>query len=188
MSGGQGMLGLIWAQAAGGVIGRGGEIPWQLPEDQSHFRACTRGAAVVMGRRTWDSLPERFRPLPGRRNIVLTRTLSWSAPGAQTAADLQSALCLAGSTEVWVIGGAAVYAEALALADRVERTEVDLEVDGDTHAPVLGEQWRQVSCDPPSGWNESRTGLRYRIGSYRRMTTPPAQPGDDGRSASAARR
>jgi dihydrofolate reductase len=182
------MLGLIWAQARGGVIGLGGTIPWHLPEDQAHFRACTLGAAVVMGRRTWDSLPDRFRPLPGRRNIVLTRRPGWTAPGAQAAADLDSALALAGDGDVWVIGGAAVYAQALRLADRVECTELDLEVEGDTHAPALDEQWRRVSCDPPSGWQVSRSGPAFRICRYERVATRTPPEPDEGRSAPVARR
>ena len=168
------VLGLIWAQAADGVIGRDGQIPWHLPEDQAHFRACTTGATVIMGRRTWDSLPDRFRPLPGRRNVVLTRRPDWSAPGAQPAPDLAAALALAGDGDAWVIGGAAVYAEALAVADRVECTEVDLDVDGDTRAPTLDDAWLPTSCDPPTGWHVSRAGPRYRIRSYRRAPAPQA--------------
>jgi dihydrofolate reductase len=162
------VLGLIWAQAAGGVIGRDGTIPWRLPEDQAHFRACTSGATVVMGRRTWDSLAERFRPLPGRRNVVLSRRPYWSAPGAEPAPDLLAALALAAGSDVWVIGGAAVYAEALPLADRVERTEIRLDVDGDTYAPPLTSDWRLVHPEPASGWSTSRTGLAFRICSFAR--------------------
>jgi dihydrofolate reductase len=160
------MIGLIWAQATGGVIGREGAIPWRLPEDQAHFRACTAGATVVMGRRTWDSLPARFRPLPDRRNVVLSRAPGWSAPGAEAAGALADALALTGEADVWVIGGAAVYAEALPLADRVERTEVDLELAGDTFAPLLDDGWRLVRREPAAGWRTSRTGLAYRICSF----------------------
>jgi dihydrofolate reductase len=164
------VIGLIWAQARGGVIGQDGAIPWRLPEDQAHFRACTLGATVVMGRRTWESLPERFRPLPGRRNVVLTRRPGWSAPGAEVAAELADALTAAPG-DVWVVGGAEVYAAALPLADRVERTEVDLEVDGDTLAPRLDAGWRLLRCDPEQGWATSRTGLRFRIASFARNVT-----------------
>jgi dihydrofolate reductase len=163
------VLGLIWAEAADGVIGRDGAIPWHVPEDAAHFRAVTTGATVVMGRRTWDSLPARFRPLPGRRNVVLTRRPGWSAEGAEPAADLAEALARAGDGDVWVIGGAEVYAAALPLADRVERTEVDLTVAGDTRAPRLGAQWRCVRRDPADGWHTSRTGVRYRIERYHRV-------------------
>jgi dihydrofolate reductase len=158
------MIGLIWAQTADGVIGADGAMPWHLPEDLAQFRLRTAGAVVVMGRRTWDSLPERFRPLPGRRNIVLTRHPGWRAPGAETAGDLATALAAAGERDVWVIGGAEVYAQALPSADRLVRTEVDLSVPGDAHAPRLdADRWRQVESDPPEGWHTSRTGVRYRV-------------------------
>jgi len=162
------VIGVIWAQAANGVIGRDGAIPWHLPEDGAHFRACTSGAAVVMGRRTWASLPERFRPLPGRRNLVLTRRPAWSAPGAEPVADLPAALALAGDADVWVMGGTQVYALALPLADRLEITELEQAFDGDTLAPPVGPLWRSARPDPPQGWHTSRTGLRYRFRTLRR--------------------
>jgi dihydrofolate reductase len=162
------VLGLIWAEAADGVIGAGGTIPWHVPEDQARFRELTVGATVIMGRRTWDSLPERFRPLPGRRNVVLTRAPGWHADGAEPAPDLAAALTLAGDGDAWVIGGAGVYAAALPLAHRVERTEVDLRVDGDTRAPRLDGAWRCVDREPAEGWLTSRTGVRYRWGRWER--------------------
>ncbi|GAB3593660.1 dihydrofolate reductase [Angustibacter peucedani] len=157
-------LGLVWAQAHDGVIGRGGTLPWHLPEDLAHFRALTRGAAVLMGRRTWDSLPERFRPLPGRRNVVLTRDPAWAAPGAEVRADLDAALdeLLAADEPVWVIGGAQVYAAALPRADRAVVTELDLAVEGDAHAPAIGDGWT-TTCEPAQGWLEAANGLRYRF-------------------------
>jgi len=162
------VIGLIWAQAANGVIGRDGGLPWHLPEDLAHFRRCTTGAAVVMGRRTWDSLPPRARPLPGRRNVVLTAQAGWTAPGAERAGDLAAALALVGDGDVWVIGGAGVYAQALPFADRVERTELAEPVDGDVRAPQLDASWEVVSAEPPQGWATSRTGLRYRFRSFGR--------------------
>lgn len=153
---------LIWAQSAGRVIGRAGTIPWRLPEDQQLFKRLTTGAAVVMGRATWESLPASVRPLPGRRNIVLTRDRSWSAPGAEVAATLAEALSAAAG-DVWVIGGAAVYAAALPHADRVVRTEIDATFDGDVHAPELDGSWQVVDRDPTSGWHTSSTGLRYAV-------------------------
>ncbi|WP_025157596.1 dihydrofolate reductase [Leifsonia aquatica] len=153
-------LALIWAEAHDRVIGADGGIPWHLPEDMRHFRELTSGSPVVMGRRTWDSLPERFRPLPGRTNIVVTRQAAWSAPGAEVAHDVEEALALAAGAEtVWVMGGAQLYAAALPLADRVEVTEVDLDVPGDTRAPALGEGWRTARGE----WQESSSGLRYRF-------------------------
>ncbi|HEY8301447.1 MAG TPA: dihydrofolate reductase [Jatrophihabitans sp.] len=149
------MIGLIWAQAAGGVIGRDNAIPWHIPEDLKHFRAVTGGSTVLMGRRTWESLPPRFRPLPGRRNLVLTRSTTWTAEGAEVVPDLDNAL----DGDVWVIGGADVYAAALSVADVLEVTEVDLDVAGDVYAPAIDDVWRVAS---DSGWQTSSTGPRFR--------------------------
>ncbi|WP_299558674.1 dihydrofolate reductase [uncultured Mycolicibacterium sp.] len=159
------MVGLIWAQSSSGVIGRGGTLPWHLPEDLAHFKEITHGHTVVMGRRTWESLPERNRPLPGRRNIVLSRAPGYAAPGAEVVADLDAAL--AAEEDIWVIGGGEVYAQALPRATRCEVTEVEIDLrreEGDALAPVLDESW--VGTVGP--WRTSRTGLRYRYHSYRR--------------------
>ncbi len=127
---------LVAAVARGGVIGRDGGIPWRLPEDMKRFRELTVGHPVVMGRRTWDSLPERFRPLPGRRNVVVTRDPTWHADGAERAGSLDNALRrLDGAPQVFVIGGAQLYAAALPLADELLMTEVELDIDGDTVFP-----------------------------------------------------
>lgn len=167
------MLGLIWAQAHDRVVGLGGDIPWQVPEDQIRFRTLTTGAAVVMGRRTWESLPDRFRPLPGRRNVVLSRSAGFVAPGAEVVSDLPAALQRVGESQVWVIGGAAVWAAALPLADVVERTEIDLTVEGDTRAPELGEGWHETCRDPADGgWLVSRTGVRYRFSTWSPRAAP----------------
>ena len=139
---------LIYARAANGVIGREGTMPWHLPEDLAHFKALTLGQPVVMGRKTWDSLPARFRPLPGRANIVVTRQPDWQAEGAQRAASLDEAFELAartGAATVWVMGGAQIYAQALGRATRVEVTEIARDYDGDAHAPVLGPEWHEVA-------------------------------------------
>jgi nitronate monooxygenase/enoyl-[acyl-carrier protein] reductase II len=129
---------IVAAVARRGVIGRENTIPWRLPEDMERFRALTTGHAVVMGRKTWDSLPERFRPLPGRRNVVVTRDPGWAAEGAERASSLDDALGrLAGEPRVFVIGGAELYGAALPIADELLLTEVDLEVEGDAHFPVL---------------------------------------------------
>ena len=127
---------LVAAVARGGVIGREGGIPWRLPEDIEHFKNLTTGHAVVMGRRTWDSLPERFRPLPGRRNVVVTRTAEWRADGAERAGSLEDALALlSDEPRVFVIGGAEIYAAALPDADELLLTEIDQDVEGDTFFP-----------------------------------------------------
>ena len=139
-------LHLIYARAANGVIGKDNRLPWHIPEDMAHFKQLTQGCPVVMGRKTWDSLPPRFRPLPGRTNIVVTRQAGWQADGAHRAGSLAKALaqCDAGKT-VWIIGGAQIYAEALPLADCVEVTEIAQDFDGDAYAPVLGAEWVETA-------------------------------------------
>ena len=162
-------LGLIWAQARGGAIGRDGVMPWHLPEDLAHFKRVTLGHPVVMGRRTWDSIEPRFRPLTGRRNIVVTRDEAWSAEGAEVAHSVGAALALACDGEVWVAGGGQLYAATIALADRLEVTEVDLAIpDADTFAPAIGPEWVLADIDPADGFHESRTGAAFRFLGYRR--------------------
>lgn len=158
------MIGLVWAQSANGVIGRGGTLPWHLPEDMKHFSSLTAGSTVLMGRRTWESLPPRFRPLPGRRNLVLSRT---PQEGAQTFPDLAQALAAA-SGDVWVIGGSAVYRAALPLADRIVVTEIREEFDGDTHAPDVGRP-----PDAVGEWLASSSGLHYRFLTWGEPRRPP---------------
>ncbi|OHV06037.1 dihydrofolate reductase [Mycobacterium talmoniae] len=161
-------LGLIWAQSTSGVIGRGGDIPWRLPEDQAHFKQLTMGHTVVMGRLTWESLPARVRPLPGRRNVVVTRQSDYTADGATVVGALPDALT---DDDTWVIGGGEIYALALPLATRCEVTEVDIDLprqDRDVVAPVLDESWLASTGE----WLTSRTGLRYRLHSYRRVSWP----------------
>jgi dihydrofolate reductase len=157
---------LIWAQAHGGVIGADGALPWHLPEDLELFRTLTTGSTVVMGRRTWESLPDRFRPLPGRTNVVLTSDPSWSADGAHRAGSVEEVL--GRGRDLWVIGGGRVYTAFLPHAERLVVTDVDTRVDGDTWAPVPGPEWRRVSRDPAEGWSTSTTGLRYAVSEYRR--------------------
>ena len=158
-------IGLVWAEASGGVIGAGGGMPWHVPEDLAHFKEVTLGAPVVMGRRTWDSLPARFRPLPGRRNIVVTRSVEWADQGAERAASLDDAVSMADADApawIWIIGGGEIFREAIGRADRLEVTELDLEVDGDTRAPARA-GWTPVAVDPPEDWRTSAGGIRYRF-------------------------
>jgi dihydrofolate reductase len=137
-------LNLIYARARNGVIGRDNTLPWHLPEDLAHFKRLTLGCPVIMGRKTWDSLPPKFRPLPGRSNIVITRQPDWHNVGAISAHGLEAALSLCAQAEhVWVIGGAQIYAQALPLATTVEVTEIDAHFEGDAYAPALGAQWRE---------------------------------------------
>jgi dihydrofolate reductase len=127
---------LVAAVARGGVIGRDGGIPWRIPQDMARFRELTMGHPVVMGRRTWESLPDRFRPLPGRGNIVVTRNADWSAQGADRAGSIEDALALLESeSRVFVIGGGEIYATALPFADELLLTEIDAEIEGDTIFP-----------------------------------------------------
>lgn len=160
------MLAAIWAQSADGVIGVDGALPWHLPEDLVRFRDLTAGHLVIMGRRTWDSLPARFRPLPGRENVVLTRSRK-DLPGATVVADVDAALAVARGRDAWVIGGAQVYAALLPHVDRLEVTDVDLVVGDGTRAPVLGGTWVPVEVGE---WRTSGTGLRYRFRSLRRAS------------------
>jgi dihydrofolate reductase len=157
---------MVWAQARGGVIGADGGLPWHLPEDLRMFRTLTTGSTVVMGRRTWESLPERFRPLPGRTNVVLTSDPGWSAAGAQRAGSVAEALDAHDS--IWVIGGGQVYAAFLPHAHRLVVTEVDLDVAGDTRAPAIGPEWHRVARTPAKGWSDSSSGLRYAVSEYGR--------------------
>ena len=159
-------IGLIWAEAHGGVIGAHGGMPWHVPEDLAHFKRTTGGEPGVMGRRTWESLPPRFRPLPGRANIVVTRQADWAAEGAVRAGSAEEALALAASDAedwIWVIGGAELFARTVDAADRLVVTELDVDVEGDTFAPPRTADWRVVSIDPPTGWRASRSGIPYRI-------------------------
>ncbi|MGW0158334.1 dihydrofolate reductase [Mycobacterium sp. NPDC003323] len=152
---------LIWAQSTSGVIGRANSIPWRLPEDQARFKELTMGQPVVMGRLTWESLPARVRPLPGRRNIVVSRDAQYAAEGAEVVTDLPADL------DGWVIGGAQLYGLALPSADRCEVTEIEVDLtrdDDDAMAPVLDESWIGTVGE----WLTSSSGLRYRFSSYLR--------------------
>ncbi|MEZ0357507.1 dihydrofolate reductase [Mycobacterium sp. SA01] len=156
-------LGLIWAQSPSGVIGRDGGIPWRLPEDLARFKELTMGHTVVMGRRTWESLPGSVRPLPGRKNVVLTRQADYMADGATVVGALDDVP----DDDMWVIGGSEVYHLALPVATRCEVTEVEIDLrpeDEDALAPVLDESWIGTSGD----WRASSSGLRYRFLSYLR--------------------
>ena len=138
---------LIYARAANGVIGKDGTMPWHLPEDLAHFKQLTLGCPVIMGRKTWDSLPARFRPLPGRSNTVITRQPDWHENGVQRSSSLREALQLHEhhNSTIWVIGGAQIYAQALPLADCVEVTEIGQDFDGDAYAPTLGPEWKEAA-------------------------------------------
>jgi len=131
----------VLARARNGVIGRDGDLPWRLPADLRHFKALTQGAPMLMGRRTFESLPGL---LPGRRHIVLTRNRAWRADGAETAYGVEDAIATAGGDRLSVVGGAEIYALLLPHADRIELTEVDDEPEGDTIVPAFAPAiWRE---------------------------------------------
>ncbi|MBU3696893.1 dihydrofolate reductase [Dechloromonas sp.] len=134
---------IIAAVAKNRVIGKDNRLLWNIPEDMAHFKALTTGQTVIMGRKTWESLPERFRPLPNRRNIVISRQADYPAPGAEVAGSLEIGLNLASTAErVFIIGGEQIYRQAMPLADRLEITEVDLEPEGDAWFPaVMPDVW-----------------------------------------------
>lgn len=135
---------LIAARARNGVIGRNNRMPWKIPGEQAYFKRMTMGHPIVMGRKTWESIG---RPLPGRRNVVVTRNREYSAPGAEAVGSLAEALALIGAVDhVFIIGGAELYAAALPHAGRVLLTEIDADFDGDTLLPPLDRaQWRETS-------------------------------------------
>ena len=140
------MLSLIAAVARNRAIGKDNQLLWHLPEDMKHFRETTRGKPVVMGRKTWESLPEKFRPLPGRQNIVVSRDPAYKAHEADLAGSLEAALTLAsGAEEIFVIGGEQLYRAALPLADRLYLTEVELAPEADAFFPELDPAaWREI--------------------------------------------
>lgn len=157
-------LSLIAAVARNGAIGRNNALLWSEPEDHKHFRRITMGCPVIMGRKTWDSLPARFRPLPGRRNIVLTRDRTWRAEGAQSAASITDALALLeGTAKAFVIGGAEVYALALPLATELVLTEIAADLHGDTFFPPWDRaQFTVTSREPHVG----ESGVSYSFVTY----------------------
>lgn len=168
-------IAIVVARARNGTIGRDNGMPWHLPEDLKHFKATTLGHAILMGRKTFDSIG---RALPGRRTVVITRNPDWRFDGCERAGSLAEAIATASrpgadpaivTDEVFVVGGAQIYAEALALADRIVMTEIDAEFDGDAFFPDLD----------PAAWREhartahrSATGLPFSIVDYRRATGP----------------
>lgn len=182
-------IGMIWAQTHTGVIGDAGAMPWHLPEDMAHFTATTRGAAVVMGRRTWESFPAKYRPLPGRQNIVITSDQHAAEQirelGGHPVASLDEGLEVASGSaaeKIWIIGGGQVYAEAVqrGLADLAVITVIKSSASGDTSAPALTEDWELTQRDPAAGTHQGANGLEYRIETHRRNrglteTTSPSR-------------
>jgi dihydrofolate reductase len=150
---------IVVARASNGGIGLGSGLPWRIPADMKHFKAVTMGTAMVMGRRTFESLPGL---LPGRRHIVLTRDSGWDAEGAETAGSAGEALALAGGEPVSVIGGAEIIALFLPLAQAVELTEVHDEPEADTFMPAFdASQWREASREDYPGYSFVRLERRH---------------------------
>lgn len=162
-------INLILAAAANGVIGANGGIPWHIPEDLARFKALTAGCPVIMGRKTWDSLPAKVRPLPGRINLVMSRQEGLKLEGALVFKTLEHALsCCVGFEDVWVIGGAQLYELALPKAVRAEVTSVDTIVEGDAFAPTFGPEWELAGQEN----HISSAGQRFTYNTlHKRLTT-----------------
>jgi dihydrofolate reductase len=155
-------ISLVVAVSKNGVIGRDGGLPWHISSDLKRFKEITMGKPVIMGRKTWESLPKR--PLPGRRNIVLTRAAQAIGEGAETVASPAKALALVQDVEeVCVIGGGEIYRQFLPVAHRIYLTEVDLEVDGDTQFPALDSSWKEVSREVYPRGEKDSAGFVLRV-------------------------
>jgi dihydrofolate reductase len=160
-------LHLIFARAAHGVIGFNNALPWHLPEDLAHFKRTTLGCPVIMGRKTWDSLPHKFRPLPGRLNIVVTRQSGWQAAGALCAHSLPEAMALCpANSDAWVIGGAEIYTLALPLASTAVVTDIEASFEGDAYAPQFGPEWTETA----RARQVSSTGLNFSFITYSKIS------------------
>ena len=160
------MLALIAACGRGRVIGIDNRLPWHLPEDMKFFRETTRGKPVIMGRKTWESLPDAFRPLPGRLNIVVSRNAGFQAAGGTVVGSLPEALSAARDANIaFVIGGAELYRQSLPLADRLILTEIDQDYPGDAFFPPFSmDEWTETSRQP----QVSATGLPFAFVTYER--------------------
>ena len=160
-------LHLIYARSRNNVIGVNGDLPWHLPEDLAHFKRTTLGQPVIMGRVTWQSIPEKFRPLPGRANVVVSRQAGFDAPGAQVVNSLQAAMGLFSDHEVvWLIGGAQLYAQALPLAQQLVITEIDADYAGDAFAPAVDTgEWKETQRTQ----HTSAQGLGYSLVTLQRI-------------------
>jgi dihydrofolate reductase len=153
---------LVVAVSRNGVIGRDGGLPWHISSDLKRFKAITMGKPMIMGRKTWESLPKR--PLPGRRNIVVTRQANYIAEGAQIASSLDEALSLSGDAEeIAIIGGGEIYRAAFDRTDRLYLTEVDMNVDGDTYfPPVKAVEWLEIGREQYAAGPNDSAGFTLR--------------------------
>ncbi|GAA1105077.1 dihydrofolate reductase [Nesterenkonia jeotgali] len=188
-------IGMIWAQTQNGVIGDAGAMPWHLPEDLAHFKATTGGAPVVMGRRTWESFPAKYRPLPGRQNIVITKDPHAAEQirelGGHPVTSLDEGIKIASEVateKIWIIGGGRVYAETMdrGLADLAVITVIQSDASGDTSAPALTPEWELTEREPAAGRHQGANGLAFHIETHRRkpeMTPTSLSTEDATRSA-----
>lgn len=171
------MISIIVAAAENNVIGNRGELPWRLSDDLRRFKALTMGKPVIMGRKTWESIG---RPLPGRRNIVITRRAGYVAAGADVVDSGKAAVVAAGNAaEIMIIGGSEIYAVFLPAADRIYLTRVHAEVDGDAFFPAPGDDWLLVSEEAHGADERNDHDVSFRV--YERRVTPRAASGATGR-------
>lgn len=163
-------IGMIWAEDINGVIGKENNLPWNLPEDLQHFRNITTGHPVIMGHKTWQSLPQKYRPLPNRTNIVLSTKFANLGkpdyPQTSFVANISQALEVAatspGCAQVWVIGGEQIFSQFLPLAEKIVMTQIKKAFRGDSFAPKFGAEWSLAESNSDKAWHKSSTGLEYR--------------------------
>jgi len=148
------MINIIVATSENNVIGKGNDIPWYIPEDLEHFKKLTTGNTVIMGRKTYESLPKEYRPLPNRINIVITRDKTYQAKGCLVVNSLEDAITKADNDrEIFIIGGGQIYREGLKFADRIYLTKIHKNISGDTYFPKLNKFWKLVDEEEKSGFS-----------------------------------
>ncbi|MDD7384114.1 MAG: dihydrofolate reductase [Actinomycetaceae bacterium] len=160
------MISLIWAQDRNGAIGKNGTLPWHVPEDFAFFKRMTMGLPLLMGRTTWESMPQTSRPLEGRLNLILTHHADYNAPGATLVSSVEDALEYA-NPDMMVSGGRTVFDAIMPFADALYVTQLDLDVQNATRfAPPIDPDWHLVQASPEQGWASSKNGTRYRFLAY----------------------
>lgn len=168
-------IAMIWAQTTSGVIGVDNAMPWHIPEDFKFFKASTLAAPVIMGRKTWQSLPAVSQPLTGRTNIVISRDPDFDAPGATVVTSTEQAVQLGldsarntGAHDVWILGGETIYRSCMDSATRLLVTMINAEIPGDAFAPSIGQEWNLASRQPQTGWYTSVKGPQYAFLEYQK--------------------
>ena len=168
---------MIWAQTTAGVIGVENGMPWHIPEDFKFFKAATMDAPVIMGRKTWQSLPAVSRPLKGRTNIVISRDADFEAPGATVVTSTDRAVQVAlesagqtGASTVWIMGGESIYRSCMDTATRLQVTMINADIAGDAFAPTIGPEWNLASRQPETGWHTSNKGAQYAFLEYNKIS------------------